>query len=60
MRGTRMATDSDSHEGRFGPLSADQISQLTVQGCSCDDWSKVEVAEGFNANTVNATHFSVT
>jgi NDP-sugar pyrophosphorylase family protein len=30
---------------------------LTGQGCSCDDWSKVQVAEGFNAETVKSTYF---
>ena len=54
----RMATESDVQQGQFHPLSADQISQLTAQGCSCDDWSKVEAVEGFNAKAVTATHFS--
>ena len=53
-----MASDSNSWEGRFRRLSADQIAQLTSQGCSCADWSKVQVAEGFNAKTVISTHFS--
>jgi len=39
------------------PLSVEQIAQLTKQGCSCEDWSKVQVAEGFNAGTVKSTHF---
>ncbi len=42
----------------FHPLSTDQIEQLLRQGCSCDDWSKVQVAEGFNAEAVKSTHFS--
>jgi hypothetical protein len=46
-----------SHE-EYHQLSSNQISQLTNQGCSCDDWSKVQVAEGFNAETVKHTHFS--
>ena len=40
------------------PLSAQEISRLTEQGCTCSDWSRVEVAEGFNTETVRATHFS--
>jgi hypothetical protein len=35
-----------------------EISRLTGQGCTCSDWSCVEVAEGFNTETVRATHFS--
>jgi hypothetical protein len=41
----------------FRPLSAEQIGQLTRQGCSCEDWSEVQVAEGFNAGAVKSTHF---
>jgi len=44
-------------QDRFRPLSAEQISQLTEQGCSCEDWSGVQVADGFNAGTVKSTHF---
>jgi len=40
------------------PLSPQEISRLTEQGCTCSDWSCVEVAEGFNTETVRATHFS--
>ena len=40
------------------PLSAQEISRLTEQGCTCSDWSCVEVAEGFDTKTVRATHFS--
>jgi len=42
----------------FRSLSADQIAQLTAQGCNCDDWSNVQVADGFNAARVKSTHFS--
>jgi len=42
----------------FRPLSADEIAKLTSQGCSCDDWSNVQVAEGFDAGRVKSTHFS--
>jgi len=52
--------DPERDEKRFEtrPLTAKEISRLTDRGCSCADWSKVEVAEGFNAETVRATHFS--
>ena len=53
-----MAQDSDMYQGRFHAISADQIGQLTAQGCTCDDWSRVQVAEGFNAGAVSTTHFS--
>ncbi|UCC96544.1 MAG: DUF4954 family protein [Phycisphaerales bacterium] len=53
-----MSLESNSYQGAFHPLSADQIDELTRQGCSCDDWSKVEVAEGFKAHAVKSTHFS--
>ena len=42
----------------FRALSAEEIAKLTSQGCSCDDWSNVQVAEGFDAGKVKSTHFS--
>ncbi len=42
----------------FRALSADEIAQLTGQGCSCDDWSNVQVAEGFDAGKIKSAHFS--
>ena len=41
----------------FRALSAEEIAELTSQGCSCDDWSNVQVAEGFDAGKVKSTHF---
>jgi len=38
-------------------LSADQVDQLTQQNCTCSDWSRVRVAEGFDAQRVRAAHF---
>jgi len=38
-------------------LSAEEIAQLTRQGCACADWSRVQVAEGFDALRVRAAHF---
>jgi NDP-sugar pyrophosphorylase family protein len=43
---------------KFRPIVAEEISKLTEQGCSCDDWSGVQVAEGFDAGKVKTTHFS--
>jgi hypothetical protein len=39
-------------------LSSDEVTRLTEQGCSCTDWSKVTVAEGFDPAKVKTTHFS--
>ena len=53
-----MTSESNCHQGGFHSLSAEQIGQLTRQGCSSEDWSKVQVAEGFNAVSVKSTYFS--
>ena len=52
-----MTSESNCNQGEFHPLSAEQIDQLTRQGCICEDWSKIQVAEGFNAGAVKSTHF---
>ncbi len=39
-------------------LSAEEITQLSEQVCSCEDWSRVKVADGFRAERVRSTHFS--
>jgi len=43
---------------KFRPLTSEEIAKLTDQLCSCTDWSKLQVAEGFKAETVRTTHFS--
>ncbi|HUW20890.1 MAG TPA: DUF4954 family protein [Sedimentisphaerales bacterium] len=43
---------------KFRPLSAEEISRLTAQGCSCNQWQIVQVAEGFDPAKVKSTHFS--
>ena len=53
-----MASEFDSHKVGTRPLSSEEIARLTEQGCSCADWSKVEVAEGFDPAKVKSTHFS--
>jgi len=53
-----MTPESSEYQRDHHPLSAEQISQLIAQGCSCDDWSRVTVAEGFRAEAVNTTQFS--
>jgi hypothetical protein len=44
-------------KSEFRPLSSNEIAQLTSQGCSCTDWSKVQVANNFKVETVKSTHF---
>ena len=53
-----MTSESNYHQEDFHSLSAEQIDQLARQGCSSEDWSKVQVVEGFNAASVKSTHFS--
>jgi len=53
-----MATKPSSSQERYRPLSADEIAQLTSRGCSCDDWSQIEVAEPFRTDTVKSSRFS--
>jgi len=43
---------------KFQRLSDEQTAQLTNQGCNCEDWSNVQVAEGFDACRVKNTNFS--
>jgi len=38
-------------------LSPQEIASLAAQGCTCQDWSKVQVAEGFRPERVRTTHF---
>lgn len=42
----------------FRTLTAEEISALVKQGCSCDDWSGVCVADGFDAGRISTTRFS--
>ena len=53
-----MTSESNCRQGGFHSLSSEQIDRLTRQGCSSEDWSKVQVAEGFNAESGKSTHFS--
>lgn len=41
---------------RFRALGSEEIRLLGSQGCSSEDWSKVEVAEGFEAGRLKNTH----
>ncbi|MBN2594262.1 MAG: DUF4954 family protein, partial [Sedimentisphaerales bacterium] len=53
-----MTSESNCYQEDFQSLSDKQINQLVSQGCTCEDWSKVQVAEGFKAETVKSAHFS--
>jgi NDP-sugar pyrophosphorylase family protein len=40
------------------PLSAQEVSQLVAQGCTCADWSQVQVAQDFRPQCLQSAHFS--
>ena len=44
----------------FRPLTADEITQLTSQGCEAEDWTLLTVAENFKADRVQQVHFQGT
>ncbi|MCK4629266.1 MAG: DUF4954 family protein, partial [Sedimentisphaerales bacterium] len=42
----------------YRALSAEEINILLLQGCDAEDFSAIEVAEGFDPSRVRATQFS--
>jgi len=42
----------------FRQLRPEERDHMTGQGCGCDDWSNVRVAEGFDCEKVRSTYFS--
>ncbi len=42
----------------YRPLSSDEIGQLVVQSCYCDDWSRIRVHPEFQPEYVVQTRFS--
>lgn len=42
----------------YRKLNASEINRLTAQGCTADDWTRVEVAEGFSPEPITHTRFS--
>lgn len=42
----------------YHKLTAEEISALEAQGCRCQDWTAVEVAEDFNPRYVRNVNFS--
>jgi len=53
-----MASEPGTHRVGHRPLSSEEIARLASQGCSCQDWSNVQVANGFDPTRVKSTHFS--
>ncbi len=53
-----MAPESDRIAEHFRPLTDDEITLMKSRGCHCDDWSRIRVAERFNAEKVRTTYFS--
>ena len=45
-------------ETQWRALSTAEITRLSEQGCTCNDWSRVQVAPGFRADRVQATHLA--
>ncbi len=43
---------------KYRLLTKKEIDQLISQGCSCDDWTNIQVAEQFDAGKVKTTKFS--
>ncbi len=41
-------------------LTHEEIGQLVMQGCECEDWNKVQVKEGFICENIRNTKFSGT
>lgn len=42
----------------YHKLTAEEISALEAQGCRCQDWANVEVADDFNSRFVRNVNFS--
>ena len=42
----------------YRKLNEQEIQQLTVNSCTADDWTNIEVAIGFKADNVHHTRFS--
>ncbi len=42
----------------YRPLTEAEVAKLQQQGCSCSDWTSIEVAEKFDPGRVRFTYFS--
>ena len=43
---------------RYRKLSTEEISQLKLRGCECEDWQLIEVSQGFSTEFIRKTRFS--
>lgn len=53
-----MSKDTVSENKTYRNLTDDEIKTLAAHHCRCDDWSRVQVAEGFDAARVCGSSFS--
>lgn len=42
----------------YRPLTASEIDELIAHQCNCDDWSQIEVKEGFTTTYIKHIYFS--
>ena len=42
----------------YRPLTSEEIGQLVLQGCLCDDWTHIEVVKDFIPDNINHVKFS--
>jgi len=45
-------------ENRYRKLTSEEIGQLIMQGCTCDNWNMIEVKEQFTPQNVHRSNFS--
>lgn len=49
---------STSTEVKYRQLSSEEIGQLLMQGCTCDNWKLIEVDKRFITENIKNSHFS--
>ncbi|MDP4206868.1 MAG: DUF4954 family protein, partial [Bacteroidota bacterium] len=49
---------NNSSEPSYRKLTKEEIGQMIMQGCTCDDWNLIEVKEGFSPENINNCKFS--
>lgn len=52
-----MALEHDNSRTKYRSLTAEEIELLTSRQCVCENWSEVQVAENFSAESIWQTHF---
>jgi len=53
-----LVSEAEGGGSWFSVLSAEELGRLTEQGCSCENWAKIRVLDGFDPGAVKLTHFS--